>query len=213
MAPGRTTVTGRRPLGPRRVRAARGPVRGLAGAVGAVRGDGEPGRAGLRGAHHPVSDERQRDQDGRHPEDQHERRPAVPVRAGAVEQLVEAGRGDRLAVPVGAVVLLDQRAGLGPDDLGDVADVPPGVEVAAGRRVVIGLDAADDQRPDPGLLADLGHAEAGPATGLRQGLADAHATPPVPSGPRASGRRGTPGGHVTIIAATPVSNRATGQYG
>ncbi len=97
---------------------------------------------------------------------------------------------------VGAVVLPRSAGGTRRPTTSAMSRMLPvedGVEVAPGRRVVIGLDAADDQRPDPGLLADLGHAEAGPATGLRQGLADAHATPPVPSGPRASGSAALPG--------------------
>ena len=145
---------------------------------------------GLRGPHELVPDEPERDHDGRHAEHQHEPGPAVPrrpLRHGLVEQLVEAGRGDRPGGPVGPVVLLDQRLGVSPDDLGDVTDVPPGVEVAAACRVVIGLDTADDQRPDPGLLADLRNAESCLVTGLRQGLADAHAAPPLPSGPHATG--------------------------
>jgi hypothetical protein len=100
-----------------------------------------------------------------------------PGRPGQRDQLVDAGGRDRARGPVGGVELLDQRPGISRDDLGDAADMPPGVEVAAAHRVVVTLDAPDDRLPDTGPLADLGDGEAGLAARFRQGFADAHATP------------------------------------
>src|SRR4029077_7847675 len=106
-------------------------------------------------------------------------RAARPFRLGReTHQLVEAGGRGRAGRPVGPVILLDQWHRGGADDLRDAADVPPGVEVAAALGVVVGFDVADDARPDPGPLADLQNAETGLLTGIRQGLADAHPTPP-----------------------------------
>jgi len=85
-------------------------------------------------------------------------------RPGRAEQI---RRRDRARRVVGRVILGDQRPGISSDDPRDGADVPPGVEVAAARAVVVLLDAADDGFPDAGLLADLGHGKTGPAARLR----------------------------------------------
>src|SRR5215469_4861147 len=115
------------------------------------------------------------------------RRKAVRWPGGRLRPATGTVRCDRLRDGVfqlgvrrtmGRVVLLDQRLGIGPDDPRDRADMPAGVEVATARRVVIVLDVIDQGLPDPGPLADLGDGKAGPATRLRQGLADAHGTTP-----------------------------------
>jgi hypothetical protein len=77
------------------------------------------------------------------------------------------------------VVLLDQRLGVGAYHLGDGADVPPRVEVAAALGVVVFLDLPDDRFPDAGLQADLGYGQVGLAPRLRQGFTDRHAMPPL----------------------------------
>src|SRR5438046_1942946 len=82
------------------------------------------------------------------------------------------------AGPAGRVIFADQRLRIGPDDLGDAANVAPGVEVATTRRVVIVLDAPDDRFPDAGPLTDLGDGETGLVTRFRQGFTDGHAAPP-----------------------------------
>jgi hypothetical protein len=45
--------------------------------------------------------------------------------------------------------------------------------------MIITLDIKDDPFPDPGLLADLGHAQTSPAPRSRQNFADAHTAPPL----------------------------------
>jgi hypothetical protein len=76
------------------------------------------------------------------------------------------------------VVFGDQRPGVGPDDLGDAADVRPGVKVATARGVVVALDPRDDRFLYAGLLTDLGHGQAGPLARSGQGVTDRHAAPP-----------------------------------
>src|SRR5262249_23226026 len=102
----------------------------------------------------------------------------------------------------------DQRLGVGPDDLGDAADVPPGVEVATTGRVVVVLDAPDDRFPDTGPLADLGNGESGPVARFRQGFTDDHAAPPLlcRTAHRAGGgvRRSCPHHGPRLAAGTPI---------
>jgi hypothetical protein len=76
---------------------------------------------------------------------------------------------------VDRVILADQRLRVGTEDMGDATDVPPGVEVATTRRIVVALDPLDDRFPDAGPLADLGDGETGVAACLRQGFPNAHA--------------------------------------
>ena len=99
-----------------------------------------------------------------------------PDRPGRPEQI---RRRDRLRRAVGRVVLPDQWLGISPDDPGDGTDVPPGVEIATARAVVVTLDAGDDCFPDAGPLTDLGHGETGLAACFRQVFADAHGAPPL----------------------------------
>jgi hypothetical protein len=93
-------------------------------------------------------------------------RPAPP--------LVRRGR----TRPVERVILGDQRPGIGPDGLGDAADVRPGVKVATAGRVVAALDRRDERFPDAGLLTDLGNGQARPLARFGQGFTDRHAAPP-----------------------------------
>ena len=94
------------------------------------------------------------------------------------QQLLQAYRRQHLRRPADRVVLLDQRPRVGPDGLGDAADVPPRVEVAAAPGVVVALDPPDDRFPDPGPLTDLGNGETGSLARFRQGCTNRHAAPP-----------------------------------
>src|SRR5258708_23099474 len=76
-----------------------------------------------------------------------------------------------------------------------------GVEIAAAGGVIVSLDAADDWFPDPGPLADLVNAETGLAARFRQGLADAHAAPPLLY------RTACHSGHGRQMVMTPSSSR------
>src|SRR2546430_15355635 len=80
---------------------------------------------------------------------------------------------------MGGVVFVDQLLGVDADRTRDAADVATGVEVATARGEVITFDAPDDRLPDAGSLTDLRNGETGFATGLRQGITDAHAAPPL----------------------------------
>ena len=119
-------------------------------------------------------------------------------------------RHDRLRRGVRRVIFPDQRPRISPHSPGDSTNVPPGVEITAARGIVVMLDATDDCLPDPGPLADLGHAETGPATRLRQVFADAHGAPPLPQSHRAPHRaRGADNSPSIIPPSAP--NRASRQ--
>src|SRR5579872_5949344 len=109
--------------------------------------------------------------------------PAALALADRHLRLEGLGRGDLLGGAPPLVELLDQRRGVGAHRLGQGPDVAPGVEVTAAGRVVVLLDALDDVLPDPGALADLGHAEPGMAARRGQCRADAHACLPAGAGP------------------------------
>src|SRR5258707_9549140 len=76
-----------------------------------------------------------------------------------------------------------------------------GVEIAAAGGVIVSLDAAVDWFPDPGPLADLVNAETGLAARFRQGLAGAHAAPPLLY------RTACHSGHGWQMLMTPTSSR------
>ncbi len=94
------------------------------------------------------------------------------------ERLEHIGGGDRLRRRLGRVVLPDQFFRVKPDRAGDAPDVPARVEVTAAGRVVPPLDPADDRLPDARPLANLRDGETGLTARARQGVTDAHATPP-----------------------------------
>ena len=94
------------------------------------------------------------------------------------QQFLQADCRQDVGRPADRVVLLDQRRWVGPHGLGDAADVPPRVEVAAAPGVVVAFDPPDDRFPDPGLLTDLGNGETGSLARFRQGRTDGHAAPP-----------------------------------
>src|SRR4029077_20756059 len=90
----------------------------------------------------------------------------------------------------GRIVPPDERLGINAYGPGHGADVSPGAEVRAERRIVVPLDVPDDGLADAGLLTDLGDAEAGLAPGLRQRLADGHRL--SPRSRRSCGENGVP---------------------
>ena len=115
----------------------------------------------------------------------HRRQGQAPARSlgRRGQQLLQAYCRQRLRRPADRVVLLDQRPGVGPDGLGDAADVPPRVEVAAAPGVVVALNPPDDRFPDPGPLTDLGNGETSSLARFRQSCTDQHAAPPQLSRP------------------------------
>jgi hypothetical protein len=94
------------------------------------------------------------------------------------QQLFQAYCRQHVRRPANRVVLLDQRPRVGPDGLGDAADVPPRVEVAAAPGVVVALDPPDDRFPDPGPLTDLGNGETGSLARFRHDCTYRHSAPP-----------------------------------
>ena len=169
-------------------------------------------RAGLTsGAHHPVSDEGQRDQDGCHPETSMNawRR----CQSGRDGRAARRGWSRRPARGPGRCGRTPRSAGgTRPRRPRRCRGCSPGLEVAAGRRVVIGLDAADNSGRIQ--VCSLTWATLRPARRRACARVSPMVTRHLPC-PRAHGLQGArhSRGPCTIIAATPVSNRATGQYG
>ncbi len=129
------------------------------------------GRAGLA--------RQRRTGSGYHPRHRRQGRPPPARSLGRRgQQLLQAYPRRHLRRPADRVVLLDQRPGVGPDGLGDAADVPPRVEIAAAPGVVVALDPPDDRFPDPGPLTDLGNGKTGSLARFRQSCTNRHAAPP-----------------------------------
>ena len=133
------------------------------------------GRSMIHEPVHPIAEDQRKDQNHQHAPVG----PAPLVQLDRGRWLKDFRRRDLLLNAVCRVVLMDEFIWVEPDNPLNAPDMSPGVEVAATRGEIVALDSPDDRLPDAGSLTDLRNGETGLAARLRQGITNAHATPPL----------------------------------